>query len=84
MHKTKYRRTTSARPPAVKSDPREGKIEILKKQLSPTAQNHYVDLEDTCRDKVTKVGIVVRYTKNVIEKKKKAGVIFDPGWQFEG
>jgi len=25
MHKTKYRKTTHARPPGVKSDPREGK-----------------------------------------------------------
>ena len=35
----------------------------LKKQLSPTAQNHYADLEDTCLDKITKVGVIVRYTK---------------------
>jgi hypothetical protein len=33
--------------------------------LSPTTQNHYADLEDTCRDNVTKVGIIVRYTKNI-------------------
>jgi len=39
--------------------------------LSPTAQNHYADLEDTCRDKVTKVGVIVRYTKKVIEKKNE-------------
>jgi len=54
------------------------------KRLSPTAQNHYADLEDTCRDKVTHVGVIVRYTKKVIGKKTKAGVIFDPGWPFEG
>ena len=29
-----------------------------KKRLSPTTQNHYADLEDTCRDKVTKVGVI--------------------------
>jgi len=84
MHKTKYRKTTRARLPGVKSDPREGKIKFLEKRLSPTAQNHYADLEDTCRDKVTKVGVTVRYTKKDIEKKTKAGVIFDPGWPFEG
>ena len=71
MHTTKYRRTTRARPPGVKSDPREGKIEILEKQLSPTAQNHYADLEETCRDKVTKVCVVVRYIKKVIEKENE-------------
>ena len=60
------------------------KIEILEKRLSPTAQNHYADLQDTCRDKVTKVGVIVRYIKKVIEKKTKAGVKFDPGWPFEG
>jgi hypothetical protein len=64
--------------------PQRGKIEILEKRLSPTAQNHYADLEDTCRDKVTKVGIIVKYTKKVIGKKAKAGVIFDPRWPFEG
>jgi len=32
-----------------------------------------------------KVGVIVRYTKKGIKKKKtKAGVIFDPGWLFEG
>jgi len=43
-----------------------------------------VDLEETCRDKVTKVCDIVRYIKKVIEKKTKAGVIFEPGWPFEG
>jgi len=28
--------------------------------LSPTTQNHYADPEDTCRDKVTKFGVIVR------------------------
>jgi hypothetical protein len=42
------------------------------------------DLEDTCREKVAKVGVIVRYTKKVIGGKTKAGVIFDPGWPFEG
>jgi len=51
--------------------------------LSATAQNHYVDLEDTFRDKVTKVGVTVRYTKK-LSKKTKAGVIFDPRYPFEG
>jgi len=75
MHKTKYRKTKHARPPGVKSDPREGKSKFLEKRLSPTAQNHYADLEDTCRDKVTKVGVTVRYTKNVIEKNEGWGHI---------
>jgi len=73
MHKTKYRKTTRARPPGVKSDPREGKFEILEKRLSPTAQNHYADLEYTCRDKVTKVGVIVRYTKKKVIGKKNEG-----------
>jgi hypothetical protein len=68
MHKTKYRKTKRARPPGVKSNHREGKIEILEKRLSATAQNHYADLEDTCREKLTKVCVIVRDTKNVIEK----------------
>ena len=51
--------------------PQVGKIEIKKKRLSPTAQNHYADLENTCRDKVTNVGFIVRYTKKVIGKKNK-------------
>ena len=60
------------------------KIEILEKRLLPTAQNHYADLEDTCRDKFTKVGVIVSYIKKVIEKKMKDGVKFNPGWPFEG
>jgi len=28
MHKTKYRKTKRARPPEVKSDPREGKMKF--------------------------------------------------------
>jgi len=80
MHKTKYRKTTRARPPGIKSEPRGGKSKFLEKRLSPTAQNHYVDLEDTCRDKVTKVGVIVRYNKKVIEKKKrKLGSYLTPG-----
>jgi hypothetical protein len=84
MHKTKYRKTTRAKATCGQIWAQRGKIEILEKRLSPTAQNHIADLEDSCRDKVTKVGIIVRYTKNVIGKKTKAGVIFDPGWPFEG
>ena len=59
--------------------PQIGKIEILEKQLSPTAQNHYVDLEDTCRDFVTKVGVIVRYNKKVIGKKWRLGSYLTPG-----
>jgi len=54
MHKTKHRKTTRARPPGVKFDPREG----IEKRLSPTAQKLYADLEDTCLYKVTKVGVI--------------------------
>jgi hypothetical protein len=50
-------------------------MEILEKRLSPTAQNHYADLEDTCSDEVTKVGVIVRCTKKVIEKKEGWGQI---------
>jgi hypothetical protein len=39
--------------------PQRGKIEILEKRLSPTAQNHNADLEDTFCDKVAKVGVIV-------------------------
>jgi len=49
------------------------------KRLSPTAQNHYADLEDTCRDKVTNVGVIVRYIKNVIEEKRRLGSYLTPG-----
>jgi hypothetical protein len=63
--------------------PKRGKIYILEKLLSPTAQTHYVDLEGTWGDEVTKVCVIVRCTKNVIEK-TKAGVKFSPGWSFEG
>ena len=84
MFKTKYTKTTRARPPGVKSDPRSnlipgGGIEILEKQLSLTAQNHYADLQQTCRDKVTKVCVIVRYTKKVIEKKRRLGSNLTPG-----
>jgi hypothetical protein len=75
MHKTKYRKITHTRPPGVKSDPRGGKSKFLEKRLSPTAQNHYADLEDTCRDKVTKVGVIVRYIKKVIGKNEGWGHI---------
>jgi hypothetical protein len=54
----------------------EGKNQnFFEKRLSPTAQNHYADLEDTCRDKVTKVGVSVRNAKKVIEKNKGWGHI---------
>jgi hypothetical protein len=53
-----------------------GKIEILEKRVSPTTQNHYADLEDTCRDKVTKVGVVVKYTKKSFLKKNEGWVQF--------
>ena len=78
MHKTKYRKTKRARPPGVRFDPREGKSK-LKKTLSQTAQNHYADLEETCRDKVTKFGVIVRYIKKVIEKKRRLGSNLTPG-----
>ena len=90
MLKTKYTKTTRARPPGVKSDPsgRGGEIEILEKLLSLTAQNHYADLQQTC-DKVTKVCVIVRYTKKVIEKKRRLGSNLTPGafwgltWYFQ-
>ena len=84
MHKTKYRKTKRARPPGVKCDPREGKQKFQKKRLSPTAQNHYANLEDTCRDIVRKFDVIVRYTPKKLSKEKKAGVKFDPGWNFDG
>jgi len=84
MHKTKYRKTTRARPPGVKSDPREEKSKFWKKRLSPTAQNHYADPEDTCRDKVTTGWCHCKIRQKSYRKKTKAGVIFDPGWPFEG
>jgi hypothetical protein len=40
----------------------------------------YADLQQTCRDKVTKVCVIVRYTKKVIEKNEG----WDSGWPFEG
>jgi len=59
--------------------PQRRKIEILEKRLSPTAQNHYADLEETCRDKVTKFGVIVRYIKKVTEKKRRLGSNLTPG-----
>jgi hypothetical protein len=56
--------------------PQRRKIEILEKRLSPTAQNHFADLEDTCSDKVTKVGVIVRCIKKVIEKNEGWGQIW--------
>jgi hypothetical protein len=50
--------------------PQRGKIEISEKRLWPTAQNHYAELEDTSRDKITKFCVIVRYTKKVIEKRR--------------
>ena len=58
--------------------PGRKKIKILEKQLSLTAQNHYADLQETC-DKVTKVCVIVKYTKNVIEKKRRLGSNLTPG-----
>jgi hypothetical protein len=68
--KNKKKKTKPARSSAVKSDHRRGKSKSLEKRLSPTAQNHYADLEDTW-DKVTIVGVIVRYTINVIGKKNE-------------
>jgi len=82
MHKTKYGKTTRARPPGVKSDPREGKSKFLEKRLSPTAQNNYADLEDTCRDKVTTGWCHCKTHQKNLSKKTEGGVIFDPGWPF--
>jgi len=48
-----------------------GKIEILEKRLSPTAQNH----KGWCHCKIH---------QKSYRKKTKAGVKFDPGWPFEG
>jgi hypothetical protein len=83
MHKTKYRKNKTRKATWNQMWPQRRKIEILEKRLSPTAQNHYADLEDTCSDKVTKVGVIVRCIKTS-SKKTKAGVKFEPGWHFEG
>ena len=56
--------------------PQVGKIEILGKQLSPTAQNHYADVEDTCLDNVMKFCVIVRYTKICRKKKESWGQIW--------
>jgi len=47
--------------------------------LSQKAQTHYDDLEDTSRDKVTKFGVTVRYTKKVIEQRRRLGLNLTPG-----
>ena len=52
--------------------------------MSPTAQNHYADPEDTFSDKVTKLGVIVRYTKKVIEKKRRLGSYLTPGSLVDG
>jgi hypothetical protein len=71
MHKTKYRKTTRPRPPGVKSDPREGKSKFQKNDYH---QQHKTTML-TSRDKVAKVGVIVRYIKKVIEKNQGWGHI---------
>jgi hypothetical protein len=51
---------------------------MLEKRLPLTEKNHYADLEDTCRDKITKVGIIVRCTKKS-SKKRRMGSNLTPG-----
>jgi hypothetical protein len=51
-----------------------------KKVITNRKKNHYADLEDTCSDKVTRVGVIVRCTKIFIEKKKQSlGSNLTPG-----
>jgi hypothetical protein len=71
MHK-KIQKTTSARSSGVKSDPRDGKIEILEKRLSPKAQNYYTDLEGTCCDFVTTGWCHCKIHQKCYRKKTKA------------
>ena len=70
MHKTKYRKQHAQDHLGSNPTP-ERENGNLEKRLSPTALSRYADLEDTCRDRVTKVGVIVRYTKNVIENKNE-------------
>jgi len=53
MHKTKYRKQHAQGHLGSNLTPEGEKSKFLEKRLSPTAQNHYADLQDTCRDKVT-------------------------------
>ena len=76
MHKTKYGKNTTGKATWGQIWPQRGKIEILEKRLSPTAQNHYADLQDTCRDTVTKVGVIVRYIKKLSGKNEGWGRIW--------
>jgi hypothetical protein len=78
MHKTKYGKTKRGDHLGSNLTPEGEKSTFLEKRLSPTAQNHYADLEDEgwCHCKI--------HQKRYRKKKTKAGVIFDPGWPFEG
>jgi hypothetical protein len=79
MHKNEYKKKITRKATWGQIWPQRGKIEILEKRLSPTAQNHNADLEYISRDKVTKVGVIVRYTKKVIGKKRRLGSYLTPG-----
>jgi hypothetical protein len=61
----------------------ESEYRNFRKTVITNSTNHYANLEDTCGDKITRFGVIVRYTTKVIEK-KKAEDKFDPGWPFEG
>ena len=78
MHKTKFKKNNTRKATWGQIWHQVRKIEILEKRLSPAAQNDYADLEDTCRDKVTQVGVIVRYTKNVIGKIQRLGSKLTP------
>ena len=82
MHKTKYKKQHAQGHLGSNLTPdRENRN--FRKTVITNSKNHYANLEETC-DKVTKVGVIVRYTKNVIGKKNESWVKFDPGWPFKG
>jgi len=69
MHKTKYKKQHAQGHLGSNLTPdRENRN--FRKTVITNSKNHYANLEETC-DKVTKVGVIVRYTKNVIGKKKR-------------
>jgi hypothetical protein len=56
----------------------ERKNRNFRKTIVTNSTKDYADLEVTCRDKVTNVGVIVRYRK-VIKRKRNLGLYLTPG-----
>jgi len=56
----------------------------FRRTVITNSTNQYADLEGTCRDKVTMVGVIVRYIKKKLSKKNEGWGQILPGWPYEG